>query len=303
MDLQGRLSLGQQFWSLAILVRRYEFLVLAVVVVGALLLLRWRAGRPFPFASPRVAALAVFPAYMLVANFAMINWNWKWVGLYFTSFAPIVPVLLGLAYDAVLGDASPARRRVLLGLLVVLAVPPILVVRNPLLPIGEVKAADPFASTHAAAAHLRRLIPADARVFYYGLNTAYYMSGLPQTYFEQHYNPDAVARVTLDERIIGRFGLMNLRDVERALAVEAGFVVINHRQFDMRSEDQHPDSAEPLILRYLARDFDLVDRVPEPPFGVYSVYRRKPARSSAAEHPAPDAVGAGPGFSEVLAPS
>ena len=288
-EVQERLPWAAQLGALAILARRYEFWVLAAVVLGALLLWRRRARGGLAWGDRRVTVLSAFFAYLLLANFAMFSWNFKWVGLYFASFAPLLPVLLGVGFDALLAETPPGAwpRRALVVLIVGLVAPPLYWVRNPLLPIGEIRASDPFAAVHEAAAGLRRVVPRDARVFFYGLNTAYYLAGLPQTYLQQLYNPDAVARPGGNEQALRRFGMVPVGDVERWLTTEADWAVIDTRFFALRSASPSEVGAEPLIQELLARHFELVEKVERPPFQLYAVYRRK------ASGPAPDTTHTG----------
>jgi 4-amino-4-deoxy-L-arabinose transferase-like glycosyltransferase len=301
LDVQERLPLRAQLWALAIIARRYEFWVLAAALLGVLALWRWRV-RGWPASIDRRAVvLTAFFGYLLVANFAMFSWNFKWVGLYFASFAPLLPVLLGVGYDGLLRESRPGsrRRRALLAVLAVLFVGPMYWVRNPILPTGAVRASDPYAAVHEAAAELRAAVPDRGKVFFYGLNTAYYMSGLPQTYLQMLYNPDAVARPNADERMLRRFGMVPPEDVERWLTSDADWAVIDMRFFDLRRADPVAGGAEPLIATLLARYFDEVARVERPPFQMYAVYRRKAsgATASAGEAtsaPADRTTGTGP---------
>ena len=271
-----------------------------MLTLGVLLLWRWRRGRAPGLGNPTFVTLAVFLAYMLVAHFLMFWWNWKWVGLYFVSFAPVVPVLLGVGFSALLAEAPPRsrRRRLLVAALVGFFVLPLYFVRNPLLPIGEVKAGDPFATAHTVAARLQQVVPRDAKVFYYGLNTAYYLSGLPQTYLQQLYNPDAAARPEVDERVLRRFGFVSPGQLRHWLDIEADFAVIDLRSFDMRSVDASLKGAEGLIAERLVRHFDLVETIDRPPFHVYAVHRRKRAEpdphGARPTAPARDTTGTGP---------
>jgi hypothetical protein len=300
LDVQERLPWRSQLWALTHLARRYEFWVLATALLCVLMVWRWRARRLPPWTEPRTAVLAAFFVYLLVANFAMFSWNFKWVGLYFASFAPVLPVLLGVGFDTLLADAPPGswQRRALAVLVACLVVPPLYWVRNPLLPIGAVRASDPFTAVYEAAAELRQAVPARGRVFFYGLNTAYYLSGLPQTYLQMLYNPDAVARPSADEQLLRRFGMVPPDDVERWLTSDADWAVIDVRFFDARSAAPAAAGAEPLIREMLSRHFDLVGRVERPPFFVYAIYRRKPAsaegrRAGSASDPAPGTTGTG----------
>jgi hypothetical protein len=277
LEVQDHLPWLAQLRALALLTRRYEFWVLASVVLAALLLWRWRRRSRLPWSDRRVTVLAVFFVYFLLANFAMFRWNFKWVGLYFASFAPLLPVLLGVGFDGVLTDTRPGSwpRRLLVAGVAALTVAPMYWVRNPILPIGEIRASDPFASVHEAAAGLRQAVPRDARVFFYGLNTAYYLAGLPQTYLQTLYNPDAVARPAGNEQALRRFGMVPVSDVRRWLERDADWAVIDTRFFALRSGSPSEVGAEPLIAELLARHFEAVEKVERPPFHLYAVYRRR----------------------------
>ena len=292
-EVQEPLGVKEQIWGLAQIARRYEFFVLGAVLLALIALWRWRARRPLQLARPEIPVLAVFLVYMFVTNLVMFHLKFKWVGLYVVSFIPVLPVLLGVGYGAVLDDTRPGSRgrTLLVGALACLLIPPMYYVRNPLLPIGKVRAQDPFGATHAAAAELRRVVPRDAKVFYYGPNTAYYLAGLPQTYLQQMYNPDAAARPDADEQMVRRYGFIPRADLERWLGTDADFAVIDTLFFDARnSEASHERGAEPLIQELLARRFDLIASVDKPPFQRYAVYKRRSKADTATEPGTPSSA-------------
>ena len=296
--VQEALPFREQLWETARVVRRYEFWALATLVLIALLAWRRVHGQVSRWwgEDSRGGVLAAFFVYMLAAQFVMFSWNWGWVGLYFVSFAPLLPVLLGLGFAALLA-AAPAgsrSRRALVVVLVCLVLPPLYFVRNPILPIGEVMAQDPFVATHRAAARLRTLVPADAKVVFYGRNTAYYLSGLPETYLAPLYNPDAFARLHEDPRVLHRFGFVDLKDMTEWFARDADVAVIDVPLFRIREKEE----SEQLMAEFLARNFDLAGTVNEPPFNEYAVYRRRPGAGASAAgapgaeaSPAPDTTG------------
>ena len=96
------------------------------------------------------------------------------------------------------------------------------------------------------------------------------------------YNPDAAARPDADEQMVRRFGFVPRADLERWLAREVDFAVIDTLFFDGRtSEASHEHGAEPLIQELLDRHFALIDRVEKPPFQFYAVYKRRTTPSTA----------------------
>src|SRR5258706_8771207 len=117
-------------------------------------------------------------------------------------------MLLGLGYEDFIERSRPGRQRAVLAvILVVLLAPPVYWARNPLLPIGEAAAADPFGGAHRAGEHLRRLLPADARIFFYGLNAVYYLSGLPATYLQHVYLPNPFEPIQAEDWGLRRSGV------------------------------------------------------------------------------------------------
>ena len=294
LGVQEALPLREQLWETARVVRRYEFWALATAVLFALVLWRRIRGRPARWLGrdPRGAVLFTFFVYMLAAQFAMFSWNWGWVGLYFVSFAPLLPVLLGVGFTGLLVEAPAGSRarRVLVLILVCLLLPPLYFVRNPILPIGEVMAQDPFVATHRAAARLRRLVPANAKVVFYGRNTAYYLSGLPETYLAPLYNPDAFARIHEDPKVLHRFGFVDVQDMTDWFARDADFAVIDVPLFNIREQE----TSERLMSDLLARHFDLIETVDEPPFIAYAVYRRRGGGGATTARPSAGTTGRSP---------
>jgi hypothetical protein len=288
LDAQETLPWASQLWQAARLVRRYEFWALAVTVLLGLLLWRRMAGGPvrWPFETRRVVILAALLVYMLTAQLLMFRWTWKWVGLYFVTFAPLVPILLGAGFSAVLAETPPRswQRRLLVLALGALLLPPLYFVRNPLLPIGEVKAGDPFGAAHAAAAHLQRVVPPDAKVFFYGLNTVYYLSGLPHTYLQQIYKQDQFAMIETDDWVLRRSGFVPISDMRYWLSTDADFAVIDTPFLDYKITIPSLGNPEQLMKDLLARHFELIDTVDESPFSRYAVYRRRVPQRSRPAH-------------------
>jgi len=279
------LPLGSQLWHLVRIARRYEFWVLAIAALAALEIVRWRARRaPSPWWAPRaVKLLAGLVVFMFVTNLLMYRWTWKWVGLYFVTFATPLPVLLGLGFGHHLVEAAgrPWARRALVAVLAALLLPPLYFVRNPLLPIGEVHARDPFGSAHVAAAHLRSVVPRDAKVFFFGLNCVYYLSGLPMTYPAQVYNQDQFSMIPAEDWVLRRSGFVPVRDVRHWLSADADYAVIDLKFLDYKLTIPSLGQPEALMRELLARHFDRIDTIDEFPLSTYAVYRRKPMEAGA----------------------
>jgi len=281
LDARPQESLAAQSWWLIHLARRYEFLLLAAAVAGALIAWRLLAGRrPGHYRPPSGLYLvaAVF-GYLLALQFVLFRINFKWIGMYAASFAPLLMVLLGFAYSRLLTDPGLSRglRRGLVVFLVAVLTLPIYYNRNSVLPIGEMRLADPFRAVHVAGAHLARAVPRDARIFFFGTSEVYYASGLPGTYLPQVYSYNQLAVYDEDNRVTIRSGAYGMPQVERWLAVEADYAVISPEALRGYA-GLHPDANPQKVARIqalLAEHFEPVDRVTEFPYYSYDVYRRR----------------------------
>src|SRR5262249_36805411 len=144
------------------LLRTYEFWVLAIVLLVALVvLLRHRREPPTGLATAPALVVAGVLVYTFVVQLPVYGDRLRELTGLFPSFAALVPVLLGVGYAEVLVARSWARwERAAVGALVaVLVLAPSLVIRHPLLPSGPDAAAQPLADLEPAAAHLRTVIP------------------------------------------------------------------------------------------------------------------------------------------------
>lgn len=271
IDARETLPLAAQLWEVARLARRYEFWVLASG--GLVLVTVWRAARGYRvgWTSGTPGALAAIFACSLGALFAMYSWNFRWIGLYFLPYAPLVALLLGIGWGELL-----ARARVPWVVVVVLAgllVPPMYFVRSPLLPSGQILAGDPFGAAHRAAARLRTMVPADARVFFYGLNVLYYLAELPQTYLQQVYTPNQFARIPMDDSVLRRSGIVTAAEMRHWLSRDADYVVIDTTF--LQGEMPHFGDTEKEMMVLLERHFEVVGQVTEVPSNVHTVYKRR----------------------------
>jgi 4-amino-4-deoxy-L-arabinose transferase-like glycosyltransferase len=275
LDDRKTLPLSEQLWEIARITRRYEFWALAVAVLVAAAIWQRARGRAIPPLSAKVRFLAGMLAVCVVALFAMYSWNFRWVGLYVLPYAPLLAVLLGVGYAAFLSATRPASwpRAALLAVLAICMAGPLWFVRNPLLPTGEMRAKDPFRAAHVAAARLRAAVPPDAKVFFYGLNTIYYLAGLQITYLQQVYQADQFVSVPADERVQQRSGFVTPREMREWLTRDADYAV-----FDLTFvEFMRPEfgETEREMERLLRAHFDRVATIDDFPYDTYAVYRRK----------------------------
>ncbi len=277
-------DLAYQLATLARLARRYEFLVLLVAVTVGLV--AWRvmtARRLAPYGSDRrVILLAAIFAYMLGCFFLMFRINFKWIGMYVASLIPLLAIVLAWLWSRLAADPALSGRRIrvagalVLGVLLVL---PVAVNRNPLVPVGAVRAADPVRAVHAAGAHLARAVPRDARVFLFGQVDVFYFSGLSATWVQQITNYDTLAVRDDDNWATLRSGYYGMPQVERWLGVEADYAVISPQGLHVFAEGfhDHPEVNRPKVARIralLAAHFEKIDTVGEYPYYSYDVYRR-----------------------------
>jgi hypothetical protein len=278
-------DLAYQIWTLVRLARRYEYLLLATAVIVLLALARWlRSGTPAPyFTNRRVNLLAGLFLYMLVALFVAFRINFKWIGVYFTSIAPLLTIVVGYLASRLLAEPALGRRG-RAGLSVFLAVVlvlPIYFNRNPLKPEGAIRRADPVEAVRIAGAHLARLVPPDARVFFFGPVDVFYFSGLPPTWVQQITAYDTLAVNDRDRRATLRSGYYGMTEVERWLGVEADYAVVSPEGLATFAEafHNHPEINRPKVARMrelLAQHFVKVGTVTEYPYYSYEVYRRLP---------------------------
>jgi hypothetical protein len=271
IDDRETLAPAAQLWEVARLARRYEFWFVGSALLA--LVTAWRAamGHGAGWLRGKSAVLAGFFGCSLSALFMMYSWNFRWVGLYFLPYAPVVAVLLGIGYGELL--TRPRSRWMVWAVLVCLLVPPLYFVRNPLLPTGAILAADPFGAAHRAAARLRRLVPADARVFFYGLNDVYYLADLPTTYLQQQYVPTQFARRSVPDWVLRRSGMVTAAEMRQWLSKDADYAVIDSTFLEGQIPYFGDTEKEMLVL--LERHFEVVEQVTEFPSNIHTVYKRR----------------------------
>lgn len=284
LDERPYRDVAYQLWTLLRLARRYEFLLLATTVIVLLAVVqRARSGPSAPYWTNRRAnLLAGLFLYMLACLFVAFRINFKWIGVYFASLAPLVAVVVGYLASRLLAEPALGRRgrTALAAFLAAVLVLPIWVNRNPLMPEGAVRRADPVRAVQAAGDHLARLVPREARVFFFGQVDVFYFSGLPPTYVQQITNYDTLAVNDQDRRATLRSGYYGMAEVERWLGSEADYAVISPEGLSTFAEGfhNHPEINRPRVARIrelLAQHFVKIGAVEEYPYYSYEVYRRE----------------------------
>jgi len=253
----------------------YEFWTFAVVLLAAIVVTRTIRARevgPF-FASRPVLWLAALLAYMAATQIVLFWDRLRYLTAYFPSWAPILPVVLGVEFAAALrlADASPGHRRALAALLVALLAAPVVIVRHPLLPPRAEVRETPLRDLGAAATRFERLIPSDAKIFLWGNPLPLYLGGrIP--YLQQIYSNETLAAVE-DRAVIEKNGLWGLAEIDRWLSADADFAVIDPSLFEHLRGSRSRQIAR--MQELLATRFELVDRVAEYRWTVFDVYARR----------------------------
>jgi hypothetical protein len=264
-------------WPIALLrlVRMYEFWALAVATAAAFLVARalQQKGAGELFRNRALVLLIVFLGYVALSQCVVFLDRLKQYPAYFPSWAPIVPIILGVVYSALLSlpDLGRWPRRLLVAVLAVALTAPIVIVRHPLLPSGP--EIHPVASRQldAAVAHFRRIIPATAKVFLLGNPLPLYLAGR-DPYLQQIYSTETLAAVE-NRNLIPTHGLWGIAEIEAWLSADAGYAVVQpavlaHYRATRRLQIER-------IEALLAQRFVRIDQVDEYPWFTFDVYERR----------------------------
>jgi hypothetical protein len=270
---------GNQLWAFILFARRFEFLMLGILILAvALVVQRWRGGDPRALVSHRpLLAVAGLAAYTFAWQLVIHRARFKEVLGYFPSFAALVPVVLGAGFALVLTRFGWSRRsRVALACcLVPVVIGPMVVVRHPLLPLPA-EGVPALGRLDAAGARLETLIPAGASIFLFGYATPLYLADrLP--YLRQIHDPGNIS-TSDDEAGIARNGLWGLREIDTWLGHDADYAVVMPRLLETFRPTR--GAAIERIEALLARHFTRVATVDEYPWWVWDVYARRPRPAS-----------------------
>ena len=261
--------------------RRYEFWVLAALIL--LVYAVWRAATNKPWSvlgrNPKARLLALLFIFLLPIQFVVDPNSWIPATAYFLLFAPIVPILLGIGFSGLLVEfpAGCRSRWVLVVVLSLLFVLPMYFVRNPFYPLtlGDRVIFTPLESVERAAEKLSRAVPHDSKVFFYGWNVVYYLSGLPPTYLTQVYESGILGSLAADEFTLRKSGFVPVRDMAYWLSADADYAVVVRGFPPGFLSWDHLQITE-TFATLLDIHFDKIGSVEnEYPYFEYGIYRRK----------------------------
>jgi 4-amino-4-deoxy-L-arabinose transferase-like glycosyltransferase len=271
----------QQLLGVLRLVRMYEYWALAAaLLVAAICIRRWRGRdvRPF-FDDRRTMSLTLLLAFTFLAQLPVYGDRFRELAGLFPSFAPLLPLLLGIGYVTLLEQkewSAPGWRLFAIGGLTAILVAPLMIVRHPLLPSGADAGATPLADLDRAARHLHELIPPGTKVFLYGYAIPLYLADRVP-YYRQIHDPNSLASVE-DHPRIQRNGLWGLAEMEAWLGTDAEYAVI----MPVVVTALRPTRPVPIarMEALLAQHFERIARVDEYRWWVCDVYRRRAASTA-----------------------
>lgn len=263
-------------WWMAIVrtIRMYETWFAAAAVLCFAQLTGARSKAPEPGDRGRDATMGLLALFIYVALSQVVVFanRLPQFPAYFPSWAPLGAVLLGVGFARLLGDPhqTPWRRRLVLATAVFVILYPALVVRHPLLSVPPVHPAA-MVQLRLAARHLERLIPPGSRVFLWGNSLPLYLAK-SDPYLQQIYSDELLAAVE-DTEAIRRNGLWGMRDIERWLSTDAGYVVLDPRLLETGLATRGQQIR--LIQSLLDKHFERIGRVDDYQWFPYDVYRRR----------------------------
>ena len=264
-------------WPLAMLRlgRMYEFWMLALAALaGALVLATVRGQFPNEIRRNRPLLLLVaFFAYVSISQFIVFLDRLRQYVAYFPSWAPVLAILLGVGYSALLSmsGVSSWKRGAILAILAVSLISPVFIVRHPLLPSGAQGELVASRRLDAAAGHVERVVPLNARVFLWGNSMILYLAGR-DPYLQQIYSNDTLAAVE-DRGIIPTHGLWGLAEIETWLSVDADYALVQTSLLEHYRATRSVQIER--IQTLLSEHFTRVDRIEEYPWFVFDVYARR----------------------------
>jgi hypothetical protein len=266
-------------WPLALLrlVRMYEFWALAIAVPLVVVIVRAARGKGLGhlFGNHVLSALVVFLGYVAISQLLIFLDRLKQYGAYFPSWAPLVPVVLGVVYSRLLSipDLGHWTRRGLLVFLVVTLAASTVIVRHPLLPPSSERY--PVANTRlsAAVAHLRGIVRPHSTVFLWGNSLPLYLAG-QDPYLQQIYSNETLTAVE-DPHIVRTHGLWGMAEIDQWLSADAEYAVIQPSLFKAYEASRRAPIER--IRALLDQHFVRIDRVDDYPWFVFDVYERRPS--------------------------
>lgn len=271
-------DLDDQLWAVLLFARRYESWAVAGagVAAGAALVARRHGIRPV-LAWPReLWILTSLWVWLLLWHFVMWRVNFKIVAAYFPSFAPLLAVMLGVGFAALLrrDDLGRLGRGVALATLAVALTVSVGFVRHPLMPrpIPVPFFGDSIQQVDRAARDLGALVPAGSPVFLFAQPMPAYLARV-RPYLQQIMSPGGtLAPESVDPTVARRNGVWGIADVDRWLGREAAFAIIAPH-FLVALSDARPESVQ-RMRELLTERFERIGRIGGGVFPPSDVYRR-----------------------------
>jgi hypothetical protein len=274
-----RADLGEQFWALALLLRRFESLTIAVsgLVVAMLIALRRQPLVTVMVPDGRTGVLAALFFWSLLWHFVIWRVNFKYALPFFSQFAPVLAVLLGGGFTTRLtypGTERPVKA-VLIVSLVLASTISIMFIRHPLLPTPRPRMfdGDSIQKVQGAVRELQRLVPYGTRVFVFAPPITAYLAGL-NVPIQQLMSPGGtLAAAGSDESAVAKSGVWGMAELERWLGREAECAVVSPGLVEAL-RTLRPEAIN-RIHELLDERFSVVGRVGDTAFLVSDVYCRR----------------------------
>lgn len=276
-----RAAFPEQLWAFVLFARRYESWTLAtagLLAVAACL----RTLRPRRVAPPRkpdsrdatiVAALLI---WMVVWHLVMFRANFRLLIGYFPSFAPLVPVLLGVAFARQFARTDltrPAQALLAVALAGALTIS-VVSIRHPLLPGAAIhlSGSDAIDALATASDRLRALVPEGERVFLFAEPVSAYLADLnapPQQLFSPG---STLAPETSDPKVVAKSGVWSMVEIDRWLRDEMRYALVSEQR--LTALERARPVAVARIRALLKERFVTLGRVDSPAWLASEVYRR-----------------------------
>jgi 4-amino-4-deoxy-L-arabinose transferase-like glycosyltransferase len=259
--------------------RRYESWTLAAagLAIAATGLAARRAERDRWVPRGPVVVLAGLVLWLLAWHYVIFRLNFKLVLAYFPDFAPLIAVLLGIAFASLFRRAGghPVLRGVLVVALAGSLTVSMWTIRHPLMaqPVPRPFRHDAIQQLERATAQLRALVPEGERVFIFGQPITAYLAGLNAPLQHVMSPGGTLAPADADPRLVARSGAWSTAELERWLGTEVRYALITDR-FLEGLDGPRPEAVR-RIRQLLSERFVRIGRVGDAPWLACDVYRRR----------------------------
>jgi hypothetical protein len=272
-------SLRDQLWALALFARRYEsWAVAAVGLALAAVAARPRPGsaRVIPENRKALAIVGGLFLWCLAWHFVILRVNFRYAIPFFSTYAPLGAVILGVGFAEMLPSPRlPRLARLMAGLALLLSLTVSLIwIRHPLLPLAGPRPfrGDAIQQLNASAARLDALVPGKDKVFVFAPPMLAYLAGLNPP-LQQVMSPGGtLVPAGSDARLVAKNGVWGAQEIERWLGEQAEYAVLS-RQLLKPFEAIRPESVG-RIHELLQERFALVESLAGTSQTAADVYRR-----------------------------